>query len=368
MVFDISMMKKTLIINIAVFIIALILILFLLEISLRLFFPQDLNYFKLDETLGYKGIPNMKTAFRIPEFSTIVKLNEKGLRDYNHEYENNLGKYRILVLGDSMTFGYGVENNEAYPNVLENFLNEKESKYEIINAGVTGWNTAQELAFLETEGLNYNPNMVLLGIMSNDIPTNYLDKNIFLLENGKLVKNYPSYKFSLIQRVKNFLSSHSHLYNFIKTKTGLKTRVTKEKEEEKERVIKTALGIWDNTIDEAKEKTFLLLKEMKTVLDERGISLVVVIIPIKEHIDEKKLQKMLKTYSIGEEINISKYRLSVSDYLKSENIQYIDLFDPMKKLNKNNDFYYDYDGHLNKEGQTIVAKIIFGELFKQSLK
>ena len=72
------------------------------------------------------------------------------------------------------------------------------NSHEIINAGITGYGTPQETAFLSLEGLKYNPRLVILGFMLNDVPTNYLNENIFSFHGEKLAKNEkPEYRFSV---------------------------------------------------------------------------------------------------------------------------------------------------------------------------
>ena len=211
--------------NICILVTAVILATLFLEFILGKFFQQNLNQFELDSILGYKGIPNKKVRFIHQDFDTTVELNNHGLRDNNHDYNSN--KYRILVLGDSMTFGYGVENNETYSKILEKKLKE-EGEYEVINAGITGYNTNQELAFLDIEGWKYSPDLIIVGFMLNDVVTNYYDDSIFALENGELFKKYSPNEISSGEKVRNYLSSNSHVYNFVKNRLGIRSKRTQK--------------------------------------------------------------------------------------------------------------------------------------------
>lgn len=79
--------------------------------------------------------------------------------------------YRIIVIGDSFTFGLGVELNESYLKQLENILNSKSKnyEYEVLNMGIPGYTTLQEISFLIEKGIKYNPNMIVLEYLSDDI-------------------------------------------------------------------------------------------------------------------------------------------------------------------------------------------------------
>ena len=97
--------------------------------------------------------------------------NSLGFRD-TREYslQKSPGTFRILVLGDSVTFGHGAQFETTYPYLLEQRLREwrPEVKWEVWNLGVPGYNTAQELAYLNRVGGQYRPDLVIVGFFLND--------------------------------------------------------------------------------------------------------------------------------------------------------------------------------------------------------
>ena len=102
-----------------------------------------------------------------------VEINSHGLRSPETTYEKPANSYRILNLGDSVVMGWGVRQEETYGQLLQEQLNELSSasmQYEVINAGVPGWNLGNALAYLKAEGLRYQPDLILLDItIVNDI-------------------------------------------------------------------------------------------------------------------------------------------------------------------------------------------------------
>lgn len=103
-----------------------------------------------------------------------VRINSRGLRGPEMDLEKPPGTYRILNLGDSVVFGWGVAYEDTYGCRLQELLNQRYGSepvtYEIINAGVPGWNMANILAYLEAEGLDYQPDLVLLNFtLVNDV-------------------------------------------------------------------------------------------------------------------------------------------------------------------------------------------------------
>lgn len=120
-----------------------------------------------DELLGWRNIPNWQST----TFGKKLTINSKGLRDSEHAFAKPPGVKRVLVLGDSFAWGYGVADDEIFTSALEGLLQQREdSKWEVINTGVSGWSTDQQYLFLREEGLKYEPDIVLLAFCSaNDV-------------------------------------------------------------------------------------------------------------------------------------------------------------------------------------------------------
>lgn len=132
-------------------------------------FQYNPNHIQFDSCTGYITKPNMEVAFNNREFSTTVSTNSMGFRDN----EASVLDPGVLVLGDSFGFGWGVENNETLEAILE-----KESKLNILNMSVSGYNNVQELALLDkwqkTHSLKNKT--ILLLYYANDMSSN-LDDN-----------------------------------------------------------------------------------------------------------------------------------------------------------------------------------------------
>jgi lysophospholipase L1-like esterase len=97
-------------------------------------------------------------------------INADGFR--GGEYD--VGKsdaIRIVVLGDSVTFGRGVPLESTYAKVLEDRLNREERdglRYEVLNLGVGGYNSRQQLELYKTKGRKYEPDLLVIGFILND--------------------------------------------------------------------------------------------------------------------------------------------------------------------------------------------------------
>src|SRR5215475_14745174 len=118
----------------------------------------------------------------------LLNTNSKGLRgNKDFSYAKNRNRLRILILGDSFTFGDEVSDNETYPHYLQEML----PNTEIINMGVHGYGHDQMLILFKEEGIKYQPDIVILGFLQLDMSRNTLDfrdfaKPRFVLEKGEL--------------------------------------------------------------------------------------------------------------------------------------------------------------------------------------
>ncbi len=90
--------------------------------------------------LGWTGVPNLDTVFTLPDFSHRIRNTHRGFRDRDHAREK-AGKRRIVVLGDSTAWGWGVEAEERFSDRMERML----PGWEVLNLAQAGYSTDQEL-------------------------------------------------------------------------------------------------------------------------------------------------------------------------------------------------------------------------------
>lgn len=119
---------------------------------------QDL--YRLSTTRGYEIIPNANR-----------EINALGMRGPERDTRKPEGTFRILVLGDSIAYGAGVDSELTFSGRLEATLthHHPERSFEVLNAGVVGYNTEQELATLEEWSDRLDPDAVVLAYCPNDI-------------------------------------------------------------------------------------------------------------------------------------------------------------------------------------------------------
>ena len=100
----------------------------------------------------------------------IFHTNSKGYNAREATYEKPAGVFRIVTMGDSSTFGWGVDSAKIYPHILESLLRARHPgmEIEVINLGVCGYCSLQGRILLRREGLDWHPDILLFSYGSND--------------------------------------------------------------------------------------------------------------------------------------------------------------------------------------------------------
>lgn len=159
-----------------------------------------------DATTGWALEPGATGRWFNPsyEYDVSIVVNDRGLRSPQEiDYAKPTGVYRILVLGDSYVEALQMPLAVSFPQQLSTQLQAWGAAVEVINAGVSGWGTDQQLLWLREEGLKYHPDLILLAVfpgndfMNNHMPLEFTNfgsvrKPWFAWQNGELVlQNYP---------------------------------------------------------------------------------------------------------------------------------------------------------------------------------
>lgn len=207
----------------ALILIPLGIFLVLMEIGLRIYLSQHIFYdvemsrygqsFKLESTnprIGHVHRPGKEGRL----MNVQVSINSDGLRDREYPVERDGRSRRIIFLGDSLTFGWGVEEPDTFASVLERRLG-KEMPTEIINFGTGNYNTTQEVNLFLEKGLKYNPDAVVVFYFINDAEPLPKKSSLAFLANFRLTTFYWSRFKKLAARFspgKTFKEYYADLY------------------------------------------------------------------------------------------------------------------------------------------------------------
>lgn len=120
-----------------------------------------------DDVLDYRRIPNTSWIRNNIRYD----INQHGWQDYHYEYQKPENTFRIVVVGDSVTNGHGVQLDDTYAKQLERQLNNKvvsNLNYEVLALSLGALNSVQEAHLLEVEGIKYDPDLIVIGYVLND--------------------------------------------------------------------------------------------------------------------------------------------------------------------------------------------------------
>jgi lysophospholipase L1-like esterase len=149
-----------------------------LELLLRVFDPLGMKYFaeadryfstmKPDPSFAYIHPANYRGVFE----DAPVSINSHGFRAPEWQVAKPAGLLRLMILGDSVVFGWGAPQDSIFSARLQKKFDADGARVEVIAAGVGSWNTRTEYEYLKTRGLEFEPDVVLLVATNNDIVPN----------------------------------------------------------------------------------------------------------------------------------------------------------------------------------------------------
>jgi hypothetical protein len=201
------------------------------EITLRVAGYSYPEFYQPDQSRGYALRPNMEGWYR-KEGQAYIRINSDGLRDREHDKTKPPGTIRIAVIGDSYPEAFPVALPEAFWSVMEKKLQEcapAGKTIEVINFGVSGYGTAQELITLREHVWEYAPDIVMLAVTTNnDISDNsralkktdevpyfvYRDSKLALDDSFKETRTF-RLRQSALNRLGRWIRDHSRLIQAI---------------------------------------------------------------------------------------------------------------------------------------------------------
>ncbi|HYO16634.1 MAG TPA: GDSL-type esterase/lipase family protein [Thermoanaerobaculia bacterium] len=285
---------------------------------------------RYDRFLGWSLIPGARTRMRSPgEFDVAVRINAQGFRaDREYSPLPPPGGLRIVAVGDSFTFGNGVEVHQAFPSLLERRL-----AAEMINLGVPGYGVDQQLLMLESRGLGFQPAVVLLGLHTPDI---FRNTNAFHGQYGK-----PLFRIDPEGRLV--------LTNVPVPAPGTPRPPRRTGPLDRSRLFHLVWvrlerhgfgGVWDVTEG--------ILRRMAAVSESAGARLVVLLLPPQYAVYGSRLERLSQAHTIG----------CIAEILRENRIEHLDLTPVLAAQAEREPgelLFYRKDGHFTPAGNEVIA-------------
>ncbi len=192
------------------------------ELLIRFFAPQETLFPRWVYSPEYGSVwPASTTIVNMcpGEWKFIYTTNKHGFRGPAIPISNDYEKKNIVILGDSFSFGNGVNDGDQYAAVLAEQLADE---YDIINISVGGWGFTQQLRAFYEFGLLYDPQLVLLQFCANDLMDNFINK-VTVIRDGRFFFRNTDVKPGLVSAgllSKCSFIQKSQLYCFIRNYIG----------------------------------------------------------------------------------------------------------------------------------------------------
>ncbi len=400
-------MMRPFIKNLLALIFSTLFFLVLLELGVRLLNQQMGHYPQKDPILHHSLIPKAKLKRTNNEFDVTYEINSQGLRDREIPLEKPANTYRILMLGDSYTFGIGNNLEDTFSKRLEKKLNfdvipakvgisqvhsgdsrlrwndkSQNIHYEVINGGCSSYAPILEYLFLIHKGLKLHPDLVILNYDISDVQDDHKYSQIAEFdEKGLPLKVNPidvQYYYREIK--KGYKSSipyleQSELYQFIISRI-YQVKGNKEApqfyqeaqivagniEYDRDLPVREKVGDWKKYFDESAR----YLQMIHQLLQSKNIQLVITSYPYGTLVNEKEWKIGRKLRGFDEKV----YSTNLFDYLaefsKSEKIPFLNMT-PDFKASKEFPLFYSYDGHFTPAGHEVAAKSLEKFLLEKRL-
>ncbi len=190
------------------------------ELALRGFDRRYLDRARGPDVYSSRLGWRLRPGYQGPVHDVWTTINASGYRGREHAGPPAPGRTRVVMLGDSITFGHRLADEQTFPAVLE----ARSPLLEVVNLGVEGYGTDQELLVLLDEGLRLSPHVVVLNFCPNDVLNNALDKDhqdgrtpkpYFTLEAGELRLHDAHVRLSPLRGLAQWLADESHLFTRI---------------------------------------------------------------------------------------------------------------------------------------------------------
>lgn len=294
-------------------------------------YPQE--HYKYDAEIGHWLTANQQAYTH----DKAVNTNSIGIRDSEYPFEKSSDKYRILALGDSQTFGNGLELADTWPKQLEANLNQagESRKVEVLNSGLPGSDTWQHEIMLKRMLATYQADAVVLAFYVNDVVKRFTPNPVQLNNDDEFSKRigYFLKRSVLLLTLRNAWSSITQMWSpgrgFLEQQALLKGEDSRVLEER-----------W-NQVDNS-------LSAMKKVSDEYKVSFGIVLLPRRDQITGR--------------LPWDEYSSHLKKIARQYQIPVISMLAPLQQAYKvhGKDLFIPWDGHNSRLANHVIAEEIAG--------
>jgi len=259
-----------------------------------------------------------------------IRTNSLGLRSAEVVQPKPAGAFRILALGDSVTFGWGLRGEDAYPSQLTSLLAtlRPNQDFEVVNAGVSGYGTWQQALWLEETGLALQPDVVIVQAHLND-PSDNLWGTLGWQSSGRGWLAQHSKLAQLVQRVVGSAAPRSSVPCAADWKVG------------------TDQVCW--------QRTEQLLSGLRSAAQDAGATTVLMPSPMRWQV-EPGVRDMRAW------VDAARYQDALRQYAQRSGWLFVDPLPAFRQAHSSGQSLFLDVGHPNEAGQRLMAQELYNAL------
>jgi hypothetical protein len=316
--------------------------------------------FRSDPDAGFRLQESYENEVRTPEFRTAVVTDAEGYRVAAGGARPEGPARRLLAIGDSFTFGVGVDAEDAFPERLAARLG---SGWWVRNGGVGGYGPLRSSRLLIRRQAAWEPEVVVHAFyLGNDLedsnPETFLTRPV--VRDGRMV----SPGRASLSKLRLFLRTRSHLYSFLRDRlyglyrwTGLSQRG--------QYLEPVGLREWPPVIEQVGWPAGMdAVVAVRDWAREENVRYLVVLIPAKYHVDDEAWREYRRAWGLPESsFDRDHARREVLRFLEEIGVASLDLTDALRDAERGGArLYYPVDRHWTAEAHELAAALVAREL------
>jgi hypothetical protein len=363
------------------------------EAGVRLLSPQKVvmeDLLREDPVVGLRHVPGFRGRLGSNRYDTAIAINSEGYRD--REYPPRGSAYRVLGLGDSFAFGYGVEEPDCYLARMEAMAAGR--GVEVINAGHPSFGPDNEALLLEADGPRLRPDLVLLELFVGNDAWNAITgphrtmvvDGVLRSRPGVLEQWYrPAQKGRALDRLPPAVPAsqalpvpfarwthRSHVYRFLSRRyASLRGGGSRAGPRPLTLLDDEAVFLRDEPPELAAgwEQLCTWLARMAAWCGAHQAKLAVLVVPTAEQVDQGRWAQARKRHGLrDEDVDLERPQRIVGECARKHGLAVIDLLPALRKASAERArLYYRSDPHWTARGHAVAAGEALAQLRAQGL-
>lgn len=339
--------------NMVLVLVSIFMTMLFMEIAIRIWNPPiakpEMNQIhQASAVFGWELVPG---SSGIGSLGESYHINSVGFRDTEHTLRRQPGINRIMVIGDSFTFGARVNLEDTYPKQLEGILNRANMASGVINCGVIGHNMWQHYEMLKRKVLLYQPDLVILGLFEDDLASSLPPNDGYQGENpfeDQGVSGVMSH-FSLWNFLRNVNAQFEYKYRYRRGYAYMKAVENRKKKWGTANPTNTNYKIMSGKMEKRKYIEFSeSLKQVVITANDAGTKVLVVMIPDSVQLNDSHMQA------------INRF---VEQACREIGVPFVDVTPALEAEEDHRSLYlFPFDAHNSPKGLRLIAQTIANKI------